>query len=183
MRQCVAAAAALCTILAWSACAWAQPAIGIFDLHKVMRESEAGRQAQQELDTYKSERQKFLQEKMREVQQLKRKQRRMLNATETVEQERVDELDRSIQKALSQYKSLREQYRQLVSKKDRELTRSIAGDVRDIAREIAGERDIDYVFEASGSSVVVYPSKSDLTGAIIERYDRRFESNATTSGQ
>jgi outer membrane protein len=182
MRHWLAAGAALCVVLLWSGLVWAQPAIGIFDLQRVMQESKAGQRAQKELDSYKSERQKFLQEKKREVQRLKRKQRSMLNATESEKRKQLEELDRDIRKALSQYRNLRKQFQQLVSRKDRKLTRSIARDVRDIARDIADERDIDYVFEASGSSVVVYPSKSDLTGEIIERYDRQYGSNATESG-
>jgi outer membrane protein len=144
--------------------------IGVIDLAKIMRESEAAKAAKDELLSDVEAKREVLKEKETEA----RKMEEELKAKESVLSEEAKEKKKEeFLESVKQLKSLRDDMEDELKKKEARLLGKIGNEVKDIAEEIRKQRDLAIVIERN--AVVIQGDAVDITDAVIEKYDAQKE--------
>jgi outer membrane protein len=144
--------------------------IGVIDLAKIMRESEAAKAAKDELLSDVEAKREVLKEKETEA----RKMEEELKAKESVLSEEAKEKKKEeFLESVKQLKSLRDDMEDELKKKEARLLGKIGNEVKDIAEEIRKQRDLAIVIERN--AVVIQGDAVDITDPVIEKYDAQKE--------
>ena len=141
-----------------------------FDMKRIITESDGGKEAQIKLKAFSEAQNALLANKGKELQELGNEIK-----ARTQDDKRREQLSKDYQRTYAEYTKLKAQTQTMIQAKDKELTREIAQAVQDIAQKLAKKKKIDYIVEKTQSGVVILPPDSDITDAVIQAYDDRYE--------
>lgn len=152
---------------------WAQAEevrIGYVDLRKVMTESAAGKRAKAEIEKIVKQRQESLgrsEQQLKSLQEAYEKDKLLLSeAQRQAKQQEFDEKVRAFQQS-------RAQAQREVEQQEREFTRRMIPEIRNVIHEVAKERKLTLVFEKNEMPVLYAVDGPDLTDTVIKRLDAK----------
>lgn len=142
--------------------------IGIIDFQKILRESEAGKKVQQQIQEEGQERQDALRELYSEIEEL---DKQLSRDSMVLDEEKRLEKQKQLNSKRRDFQSKREQYQRQFQKIESELIGKLQDEIFSIAEEIGEEEG--YLLIIERSAAVYYPDSIDLTDRVIEKYDDR----------
>lgn len=148
--------------------------IGYVDFQKALNDSDAGKEAREEFSKEVEKRQKEVNRRQEELKNLGdeiEKMKRSGILKESVIKEREKELQLKTQELQEYVLSSENDLR----RKESELTRNIANELRVIVEEYAKEKGLTYVFEKIEGGIIYAPSGDDITEEIVKRYNKRYK--------
>lgn len=141
--------------------------IAVVDLYRVVGETEDGKNAMQELESYFGKKQKSLDKKSEslklKMEDLKKKQK-IMNAQDY--QEEVDELQAEIVELQNTYMK----YQKLVARKEMDLTEPIMKKLEKVLEKIG--KDNGYTLILRKEAVAWIPEAKDITEEVIKIYNK-----------
>lgn len=141
--------------------------IGVIDLAKIMRESEAAKDAKGMLLMDVEAKREVLKEKETEA----RKMEAELKAKESVLSDEAKEKKKEeFMESVKELRSLRDGMEEELKKKEARLLGQIGNEIKEIAEKIRKKRDLAIVLEKS--TVVLQGDAVDITDEVIKRYDK-----------
>lgn len=142
--------------------------IGIVNLNKAVNESEQGKKAKAELETFIKGKQEALDEKGRNIENLKaglEKQRGIISAQAVKKKEdEISRLTLEYQKTVSDSQGE-------VRKKEGELTGRIVAGLKKIIETVASEEKYTVILDNNPAFVVFADKGLEITDMVIKRFD------------
>ena len=145
-------------------------ALGYVNLRAVIVESKTGKQNRAQIEKLVKDKQAVLVKEEKSLQALDQAfQKDQLLLTDAQKQEKQKEF----QAKGEAYQKMLVEAKQSVSLKDEELTTKAVLAIKAIAAELAKERKLSLVIEATDTTVLYAEEGMDLTKAVLERYDAK----------
>jgi outer membrane protein len=144
--------------------------IGVFDLHRVMKESKVVQGYRQKLGKEVEAKRKLLAEKEESAKQIEEKLKKEGQKLSANERRTLED---KLSNQAKELKRLREDINLDLKKTERELTQQALKDIEGIIKKIAGEENYTIIFERSSAGIVHLKDSVDITGKIITLYDKR----------
>ena len=169
MKQGIAAAVALCALLAAGAAAAEEAVkIGVVDMQRALNESRSGKKAVEELDKFMEERRPALQ-KQKDAIQKKRdefdKASMMMNDdTRRAKENEIRTLERDLSRAVS---DLQDE----IKRRQAELSDTVQKDLVRLVEKIGKDGGYTLVMIRQNAIVLYATPQIDLTETVIKRYD------------
>ena len=170
MRHPIMAAIAALVILSTAAVGYsADPAkIGVVDFQRVLKESAAGKAAQEEITRKGKEMEASLQEKKDEIDDLRS---RMERESLVMNRDQREEKEREIRIKINDAKSLQKKYMEDFKGYEARLIQKIQQEFFDLVEEIGKQEGYTLILEKVG---VLYAADAvDITDELIRQYDAR----------
>lgn len=144
--------------------------IGVFDIQRVINESKVVQGYRQKLGKEVEAKKKLLAEKEESIKQIEEKLKKEGQKLSLSEKKTLEEKLSSQAKEL---KRLKEDVKFDLQKMDRELTQQALKDIEGIVKKIANEENYTIIFERKTAGIVHMKDSVDITGKIINLYDKR----------
>lgn len=140
--------------------------IGVFDSARVIMESQAGQQAQQRLNAFKSQRQEQITAREKELESLQNDfVNRSLTMSEEMRQARREELE---DKKREFQRFYQDNERDLVKEMEK-VQKSLQGELTKVIEDFGARNGYDMIFERL--QCVFNSEAVDITGEIIQAFD------------
>jgi outer membrane protein len=141
--------------------------IGVIDLAKIMRESEAAKEAKDMLMMDVEAKREVLKEREDEA----RKMEEELKAKDSVLSDEAKEKKKeAFLESVKELKSLRDGMEEELKKKEARLLGNIGNEVKEIAEKIRKKKNLSIIIERN--AVVIQGDAVDITDEVIESYDK-----------
>ncbi|MFW6081881.1 MAG: OmpH family outer membrane protein [Desulfosalsimonas sp.] len=162
-----------CTMLFASAAAAADNGkIGIIDFQKVLTDSEAGRNVQEQMREEGRGMEGALQDLAAEIEEL---DKQLSRDSMVMDEQKRRERQQELQEKQYEFQSRRQQYQSRFRELESDLVGKLQDEVFSIAEEIGKEEGYQLIIERSAA--VYYPDSIDLTSEVIEQYNERYGEN------
>ncbi len=164
----VVLAACLMAALVFGNASAADVKIGVVDLLKALTESDKGKKAKDELESFARSKQSVLEEKGRTIERLRgelEKQGSVLS--KDARKVKEDELERVTRDAQRLMTDSQAEFR----KKENELTGAVLRDIRVVIDEIAKAEGYTIVLEKADGLVLYRSASLDFTDKVIQKYN------------
>ncbi|HMK44866.1 MAG TPA: OmpH family outer membrane protein [Dissulfurispiraceae bacterium] len=142
--------------------------IGIVDLYKALNESESGKKAKTELESFAKSKQSGLEDKARTIERLRgelEKQGSVLS--KDARKSKEEELERVTRDAQRLAADAQTEFR----KKENELTGGVLKDIRVVINDIAKEEKYTLILERADGLVLFADNAIDLTDKVIKKFN------------
>jgi outer membrane protein len=154
-------------VAAGSACA-ARVKIGVIDIQKIMRDSKAAKETRGMFLMDVESKRALLKEKENEIRAMEKELKEQGDKMSAAAQE--EKKDKLVG-AFNELRQLKEGIEEELKKKDFELRRKLAGEIREIAEEFSKKKKFTIILERQ--SVIVPSEAIDITDEIIQIYDEK----------
>ena len=144
--------------------------IGVFDIQKVMKESKVVQGYRQKLGKEVESKKKLFTEKEESVKQTEEKLKKEGQKLSASEKKTLEE---KLSNQAKELKRMNEDVNVEIKKMDRELTQQALKDIEGIIKKIASEENYTIIFERNAAGIVHLKDSVDITGKIINFYDKR----------
>jgi outer membrane protein len=147
-----------------------KPGIAYVDVRKVLLESKIGKKNKAAFEKIIKEKEAVIakeEEKLKAMQQAFQKDQLLM----TEEQKKAKQ--QAFQEKADAYQKMVKEAKQEVGQKDNEFTSKALGEIRGIVADIAKEKKLSLVLEASESGLLYAEDGMDLTQKVMERYDAK----------
>lgn len=155
----------LCVMPAWGADV---ANIGVVDFQKILANSEAGKQAQAEIEKKGKAMEADLKAKGAELEESKT---RFDREALVMSQEKRAEKERELRIKLMDFKDKEKQYKQEFNSFNMELVGQFRTEIFKIAEEIGKKEGFLLILEKRESGILYAPSSIDITDRIIQKYN------------
>jgi outer membrane protein len=143
-----------------------QPNVGIVDTQKVINESEPGKRAKANYETFIKSKQAAIEEKGKKIEALKEEFQKQNTAMSEDAKKKKEE---DIQKLIREYQRNFDDSKEEVRKKEIELFKGIVKDIHDIVEALGKEERYSIILERG--TVAYFDGSVDLTAKVINRYN------------
>ena len=141
--------------------------IGVVDIQKVVIESKGGKDARTQFENELSEKKKAFTEKEVIIKKLRSEMDKAgISEAEKKEKEMM------FQKEAREMRQLREETESELKEMDKKITGKMVGEIRDIISKVGEEGKYTIIIEKD-AGVLYMPDSIDLTGKVIENYDKQ----------
>ncbi|MDY6831131.1 MAG: OmpH family outer membrane protein [Thermodesulfobacteriota bacterium] len=151
-------------------CAASKVKVGVIDTKRVIRDARAARAARADIYEEIREKQAMFSEKQADVMSLSVELRKQQAA---LDQETYRQKSDDLEKQMKELSRLKEDLESELNEKNVELTRKILQEVWEIVNQYRRDEGYTLIFEAD--KVVSADEETDITEAIIQIYDARYE--------
>ncbi len=144
--------------------------VAVVDFQRAINETEAGKKAEQNLNTALAENKKkfdILKQELESMRQDFEKQRLVLSGKP------LEDKREALQKKLIEVEQTGMGYEQDLTQKKAEALRNIVTGLQQIVQQIGGEEKFDFIFEKSQGAVLYSPLAEDITDRVIKAYNAR----------
>ncbi|MCF8109882.1 MAG: OmpH family outer membrane protein [Desulfobacteraceae bacterium] len=148
--------------------------IGIIDFQKVLRESEAGKSVQREIQKEGQEMEADLQKLAREIEEL---DKQLSRDSMVMDQDKRRERQQELEDKKRSFQSKRGEYQSRLREMESELVGKLQDEIFSIAEEIG--REEGYLLIIERSAAIYYPDSIDITDKVIKKYNDRFEGQSS----
>ncbi len=158
-------------IMMVSGISYAQTAgkIGIVDLQRVIRESQAGKTAKSAFEKEFQDKRRVIEQKTQQLAQMKQdfisKAPVMEESPRKQKAEQIDQLEKDLNRT-------RDDFKEELQKRDFELTQKILTELEGVIQGIGDSDGYTIIVEKTEGGVVYVGKGVDLTDKIIQAYDR-----------
>lgn len=161
-------AACLMTALVFGTASAAEVKIGVVDLYKALNESEPGKKAKTELESFVRTKQSSLEDKGKAIERLRgelEKQGSVLSKdARKAKEEELERVTRDAQRLMSDSQAE-------LRKKENELTGGVLKEIRVVIDEIAKAENYTLVLEKADGLVLYRSATIDFTDKVIKKYN------------
>lgn len=161
-------ASCLMAVMLFGTASASEVKIGVVDLRKALVESETGKKAKAELESFVRAKQSGLEEKGRTIERLRgelEKQGSVLSKdARKAKEEELERVTRDAQRLMSDAQAE-------LSKKENELTGAVLKDLRAVIDEIAKTEKYTIVLEKADGLVLYRSAAIDFTDKVIQKYN------------
>ena len=154
-------------VAAGPACA-ARVKIGVIDIQKIMRDSKAVREMRGMFLMDVESKRALLKEKQNEIRAMEQE---LTKEGDKMSSSAKEEKKEEVVGAFNELRRLKDGIEQELKKKDLELRRKLAGEIREIAEEFSKKRKFTIILEKK--VVIVTAEAIDITDEIIRIYDEK----------
>ncbi|MFW6052768.1 MAG: OmpH family outer membrane protein [Desulfosalsimonas sp.] len=152
--------------------------IGIIDFQKVLRESEAGKKVQKEIQKEGQEMEADLQNLAKEIEEL---DKQLSRDSMVMDQDKRRERQQELEDKKRSFQSKRGEYQSRLREMESELVGKLQDEIFSISEEIGKEEG--YLLIIERSAAVYYPDSIDITDKVIKKHNDRFEAESSSSDQ
>ncbi|RUA03132.1 MAG: hypothetical protein DSY89_01495 [Deltaproteobacteria bacterium] len=145
--------------------------IGIIDFQKILETSNAGKAAQEKINTAGKKMEAELQEKGKEIEAL---QKNLERENMVLNKEARDEKQREIRIKINDAKTLEARYRRDIKRTRAQVIQKIEKEVFDVAQKIAKESGFQLILEKRAGGVIYFEPAWEITAQVIEKYNAEF---------
>ncbi|MCB9667661.1 MAG: OmpH family outer membrane protein [Myxococcales bacterium] len=147
----------------------AEVKIAVVDLQRAINETQDGKQAKARLKKVFDQRQKSLDDAQNKLKAMKDELEKKKDVlARDVLQKKLEEYQKNFVELQSKYVD----YQKELASKEGELTKTIVARMERILRVIGQQRAYSLILERSEGGVVWTPTQLDLTGEVIQRYNK-----------
>lgn len=143
--------------------------IGIIDFQKVLRESEAGKSVQKQIQKEGQEMEADLKELAGEIEELNKQ---LSRDSMVMDKDKRREKQQELENKKNNFQSKRQEYQSRFREMESEQVGKLQGEIFSIAEEIGKEEG--YLLIIERSAAVYYPDSIDITGRLIKEYNERY---------
>jgi len=142
--------------------------IGVIDVRRLVSDSDAGKQALQELEALRDTRSAELDTASQELEQL---QKQITEGRLSLSEERLNELNRELEDKTTAYRrTVQDAERQLQEAQARSFG-TIEREVLPLIRAIGDEQSFAVILSITDGGVVYAPEQVNITDLVVERYN------------
>lgn len=152
--------------------------IGIIDFQKVLRESEAGKSVQKEIQKEGQGMETELQDLAGKIEDL---EKQLSRDSMVMDKEKRREKQQELEDKKRDFQSKREEYQTRFREMESELVGKLQDEIFSIAEEIG--RKEGYLLIIERSAAIYYPDSIDITGRVIKEYNERFGAELPDTGE
>ncbi|MDY6820417.1 MAG: OmpH family outer membrane protein [Deferribacterota bacterium] len=146
--------------------------VGVANLQRALDESEAGKQAVEKMKEFFQEKQKEINRRKAELAQLKEE---ITNQSSLLTEEAKKDKMSTYQDRMKELQRFIQDSNEEMRKKESEYVSKIARELRDVVKELGRELGYDLIIEADQGGVLYNSNMVDITGKVIERYNRKWK--------
>ncbi|MBC8246955.1 MAG: OmpH family outer membrane protein, partial [Deltaproteobacteria bacterium] len=160
-------------VLAVAAPSWAVDIakIGVVDFQKVLSVSNAGKQAQAEINKQGKAMEEDLKKKGSEIEEIKK---RLERETLVMSKENREEKEREFRIKLNDFKMLKQKYAGDFKRMEKRLVNRIQKAIFELVEEMGKKEGFLLIVEKREGGVLYYPSTIDITDRLIQNYNELF---------
>ena len=164
---------AVTLVLSAAAPSWAADIakIGVVDFQKVLSVSNAGKQAQAEINTKGKAMEADLKKKGSEIEEIKK---RIERETLVMSKENREEKEREFRIKLNDFKMLKKKYAGDFKRMEKRLVSRIQKEILQLVEEMGKKEGFLLIVEKREGGVLYYPSTIDITDRLIQKYNELF---------
>ncbi len=144
--------------------------IGYIDLQRVIRESQAGKNARSAFEREFQEKRNIIEQKKQRLDNMK--QEFLSQSSIKNEQARKGKAE-EIDKLEKEYNRTRDDFRDELQKRDLELTQKILSELESVMKQIGDSDGYSLIFEKTEGGIVYAGKGVDLTDKLIQAYDSK----------
>ncbi|MFP3999032.1 MAG: OmpH family outer membrane protein [Desulfobacterales bacterium] len=143
--------------------------VGIIDFQKVLRESEAGKSVQKQIQKDGQEMEADLKELAGEIEDL---DKQLSRDSMVMDKDKRQDKQQELENKKHSFQSKREEYQSRFRQLEAELVGKLRDEIFSIAEEIGKQEG--YLLIIERSAAIYYPDSIDITGRLIKQYNERY---------
>ena len=146
--------------------------IGVIDLQKTLETSDAGKDAQAEINKEGNKMKEDLKKREGEIEELKN---RLDREALVMSSEMREEKERDYRIKVGDFKNLQKKYLTEIKEVEKKLSDRIQAEVSEVANELG--KNEGYLMIIEKTVVLYYPTAIDVTDKVIQLYNSKYSKN------
>lgn len=147
--------------------------IGVIDLQEILKKSDAGKAAQDEINALGNRLKEDFDAKQAEIEQMKKNLER---DAYVMDREKIEDKEREIRLKINDIQSLQRRYTEELKEFEVRLIRRIHQEMMEVVNEM-GKKE-GYLLIIERSSALYYPNTIDVTDKLIKLYNESWKSKS-----